>query len=221
MLGWDGLTIRQRASHAHADRDDCGMRLQVGVPVGPEVAILDPATNQPLPPGHSGQIALRGGALFRGYLEGSSSTADRLDADGWFCTGDLGHFDEDGTGALTLDGRSKEVIMRDGQMLSPVEIEAAVLTHPNVSAATVFAVPHTQYQVREPRRYTSRPSGTVLRQHPARPSQHKAKALLICVCEVPWRRGRRSDERVARWAFAGNGGRRAGDEAQHVAVGPA
>jgi len=120
----------------------------VGVPVGPEVAILDPATNQPLPPGRSGQIALRGGALFRGYLDSSSSTDDGLDADGWFRTGDLGHFDEDGAGCLTLDGRSKEVIMRGGEMLSPMEIEAAVLTHPSVLSATVFAVPHTQYQVR-------------------------------------------------------------------------
>jgi acyl-CoA synthetase (AMP-forming)/AMP-acid ligase II len=180
---------RQRGSYAHADRDDRGLRWQVGVPVGPEVAILDQMTNQPLPPGRCGQIALRGGALFRGYLDSSSGTEDHLDANGWFHTGDLGHFDENGTGCLTLDGRSKEVIMRGGEMLSPMEIEAAVLTHPSVLSATVFAVPHTHYQVRPPRCCTAQLSCVVLPQHPTRPSQHKARALLTCLGEEPWSRG--------------------------------
>ena len=60
--------------------------------------------------------------------------------DGWFHTGDLGRFDEDGY--LTITGRIKDLINRGGEKISPAEIENELLKHTAVAEACVFPVPH-------------------------------------------------------------------------------
>lgn len=65
--------------------------------------------------------------------------------DGWFSTGDMGHLDE--SGYLFISGRSKEIINRGGETISPFEIEEAVIQHACVKETLAFSAPHQEYQV--------------------------------------------------------------------------
>jgi cyclohexanecarboxylate-CoA ligase len=98
-----------------------------GKPVeGCEVRVLD------------GEIRVRGPMLCRGYTD-PALTAAAFDADGFFRTGDLGHLRADGHVVLT--GRSKELIIRKGENVSPREIEDLLATHPSVGAVAVIGLP--------------------------------------------------------------------------------
>jgi len=110
----------------------------VGVAVGPEIAILD-GTGNFLPTDEVGEVAIRGANVFAGYADNPKANAESF-TNGWFRTGDLGALDSDGY--LWLKGRLKEMINRGGEKISPIEIENLLLTHPAISQAVVFAVPH-------------------------------------------------------------------------------
>jgi acyl-CoA synthetase (AMP-forming)/AMP-acid ligase II/acyl carrier protein len=110
----------------------------VGRPAGPEVAILD-ADGALVPVGQSGEVAIRGPNVMRGY-EGSSDANRAAFADGWLRTGDQGRFDEEGY--LYITGRLKELINRGGEKIAPREVDEALLAHPAVAEAASFAVPH-------------------------------------------------------------------------------
>lgn len=110
----------------------------VGPPAGPEVAILDEA-GQLLPAEKTGEIAIRGASIMRGY-EGSSVANFRTFTNGWFRTGDQGHLD--GEGYLFITGRLKEIINRGGEKISPHEVDAVLANHPAVEQVSSFAVPH-------------------------------------------------------------------------------
>lgn len=118
-----------------------------GVAVGPELAILNKSTSQPLPFGTEGPICVRGEPCFRGYginhLQSDNPGSSFL-AEGWFDTGDLGYMDSDGY--LYITGRSKEVINRGGEIISPLEVEEAVGSHPSVLACAAFSAPHNVLQ---------------------------------------------------------------------------
>ena len=110
----------------------------VGVAAGAEIAILDDAGWQ-LSSGQRGEIALRGPTITRGYDNDVAATREAF-RDGWFRTGDLGYLDQDGY--LFIVGRVKEVINRGGQKIAPGEVEQALLRHPDVVEAAVYAAPH-------------------------------------------------------------------------------
>jgi oxalate---CoA ligase len=101
--------------------------------------IICGADGGPLPEGQPGEILVRGPELSPGYLDGDGHMQE-LTTNGWFHTGDLGCIDPDGF--LTLTGRSKDIINRGGEKVAPAEVEAAILTHPDVAEAVVFGVPH-------------------------------------------------------------------------------
>lgn len=119
-----------------------------GVPVGPEVAIFDQSNLLTLPPGVEGAICVRGQPCFRGYglnhLEHGSNLSSAFLKDGWFSTGDIGYVDSDGYVFIT--GRSKEVINRGGEIISPVEVEEVVIGHPKIQACVAFSVLHDMLQ---------------------------------------------------------------------------
>lgn len=120
-----------------------------GVPVGPEVCIMDVSTMQPMLCGVEGPICVRGEPCFRGYgkicIDDPNATIpETFLPDGWFNTGDLGYLDHDGY--LYITGRSKEVINRGGEIISPMEVEEAVMSHPDVSTCAAFSVSHNLLQ---------------------------------------------------------------------------
>ncbi|MBV1903158.1 MAG: non-ribosomal peptide synthetase, partial [Marinosulfonomonas sp.] len=110
----------------------------VGSSCGTELAILDTGSGI-IAKGKVGEVAIKGANVFTGY-EGDESANSASFRNGWFITGDRGYLDEDGD--LFLTGRTKDMINRGGEKISPAEVEAAVLYHPSIEQAATFAVPH-------------------------------------------------------------------------------
>ncbi len=108
----------------------------VGIAAGPEVAVLD-ERGQPVPVGTSGEIAIRGANVIAGYAD-PSDNVDAFVGD-WLRSGDRGVLQADG--CISVTGRIKETINRGGETISPQEIDAVLLSHPQVAAAVTFAVP--------------------------------------------------------------------------------
>jgi acyl-CoA synthetase (AMP-forming)/AMP-acid ligase II len=106
-----------------------------------QMGIMDPQGNL-LPPGQEGEIVATGARLMTGYWKREEETAEAL-VDGWLHTGDVGWIDEDGY--LFITGRTKDLIIRGGENISPGEIEAVLEQHPKVEEAAVFGVPDVEW----------------------------------------------------------------------------
>jgi long-chain acyl-CoA synthetase len=110
----------------------------VGLPVfGVEIRCVD-EHDTPVPPGKPGEIVVRGPNVMKGYYENPDATAETKRG-GWFRTGDIGQFDEDGY--LAIVDRKKDIIIRGGFNVYPREIEDVLMTHPSVALAAVIGVP--------------------------------------------------------------------------------
>jgi len=118
-----------------------------GTLVGPAIKISADNCSS-LPVGQQGNILIRGPPCFGGYEGNASATEEAffvIDGQpGWFNTGDVGHLDEQGY--LFISGRSKEIINRGGETISPLEIEEALIQHPLVQEALAFSAPHFEFQ---------------------------------------------------------------------------
>ncbi|GFZ15342.1 AMP-dependent synthetase and ligase family protein [Actinidia rufa] len=113
----------------------------VGRPVGQEMAILDENGVQQ-ETGKSGEVCIRGPNVTKGYKNNpeANKSAFRF---GWFHTGDLGFIDPEGY--LHLVGRIKELINRGGEKISPIEVDAVLLSHLDIAQAVAFGVPDDKY----------------------------------------------------------------------------
>jgi len=111
----------------------------VGLPAGPEMGIMGEG-DQLLSAGETGEIVIRGSNITAGYVNNDEANEAAFTA-GWFRTGDLGRMDSDGYFFLT--GRTKEMINRGGENISPREVDEVLLEHPAVVQAVAFAVPHS------------------------------------------------------------------------------
>ena len=100
---------------------------------GIELRVGD-AAGHPLPLGEVGEIMVRGDLVMPGYWRNATATAETI-RDGWLLTGDMGCLDA--AGYLTLQDRSKDVIISGGQNVYPREVEEALLTHASVSEVAV------------------------------------------------------------------------------------
>ncbi len=80
-----------------------------------------------------------GPACAAGYFKDPEATWQAWTRDGWFKLGDLGKFDEEGN--LAIVGRKKEIIIRGGQNIYPIEIESMLITHPKVSDVAIIGMP--------------------------------------------------------------------------------
>jgi acyl-CoA synthetase (AMP-forming)/AMP-acid ligase II len=132
------ISILSPAQHAEAARSAPGRLRSVGTPRGGlEIAVCDEAGN-PLPPGEIGEVCVRGPVVMRGYWEDADATTDVFRA-GWYHTGDLGTFDDEGF--LYLHDRVKELVISGGANIYPREVENVIVTHDAVRDVAVFGIP--------------------------------------------------------------------------------
>ena len=104
-----------------------------------ETLIVDLATNQPLPIGETGEIWVRGPQVMKGYHKNEAATRAMIDDEHWLHTGDVGYLDDDGY--LYVVDRVKELIKYKGLQVAPAELEAIIISHPDVADAAVIPSP--------------------------------------------------------------------------------
>ncbi|UWQ26220.1 AMP-binding protein [Leisingera aquaemixtae] len=95
-----------------------------------------------LPAGQHGEIMVRGDAVMPGYWDNPEATSKTL-LNGWLMTGDMGVLDADGY--LTLQDRSKDMIITGGSNVYPREVEEVLLMHPQVREVSVVGRPHADW----------------------------------------------------------------------------
>jgi long-chain acyl-CoA synthetase len=112
----------------------------VGVPIfDTEISIQPLGGGSPLPPGERGEVCIRGPQVMRGYAHRPEATAEAIDADGWFHTGDVGVLDEDGY--LAIVDRTKDMLLYKGYNVFPRELEEVLFGVPGVAGAAVVGRP--------------------------------------------------------------------------------
>ncbi len=110
----------------------------VGKSAGPEIALF--RDNKLITVANTvGEIVIRGSNVTKGYKNNNKANKENF-FDGWFKTGDLGKFDEDGF--LFISGRIKEIINKGGEKISPQEVDEALMKHDAVFQAVCFSVKH-------------------------------------------------------------------------------
>ncbi|VFQ64101.1 unnamed protein product [Cuscuta campestris] len=113
----------------------------VGRPVGQEMTILD-ENGRVKEVGVTGEVCIRGPNVTKGYKKNPEANESAFKF-GWFHTGDLGYIDSEGY--LHLVGRIKEMINRGGEKISPIEVDAVLISHPEIAQAVAFGVPDDKY----------------------------------------------------------------------------
>jgi cyclohexanecarboxylate-CoA ligase len=132
-----GMTEMGAVTLTQLDDDDERSITTDGRPLpGVEVCVVGDG-DAPLPVGATGRLLVRSCSSFGGYLHRANLNA--TDAGGWFDTGDLAHLDA--RGYIRISGRSKDVIIRGGENIPVVEIEALLYRHPAIAAAAIVAYP--------------------------------------------------------------------------------
>ena len=134
--GWDALPAR----------DQAGLKARQGVayPVQEEVMVADAGTLEPVPKDGEtmGEVFHRGNIVMKGYLKNPQATEEAF-AGGWFHSGDLGVWHEDGY--VELKDRSKDIIISGGENISSIEVESVLYRHPAVLEAAVTARPDDKW----------------------------------------------------------------------------
>jgi acyl-CoA synthetase (AMP-forming)/AMP-acid ligase II len=144
--------------------------------------VIDAALAE-LPDGQTGELAIRGPNVMRGYYKNPEATAAAFTPDGWLRTGDLGHRDADGFFFVT--GRIKELIIKGGENIAPREIDEALLKHPAVLDAAAVGIPDPHY------------GQEIMACVVLRPGQHADEAALRAFCLTAL--GRYKTPKLFRW----------------------
>uniref|UniRef100_J3MGG0 4-coumarate--CoA ligase n=1 Tax=Oryza brachyantha TaxID=4533 RepID=J3MGG0_ORYBR len=100
-----------------------------------ELKIVDPDTGATLGRNQSGEICIRGEQIMKGYLNDPESTKNTIDKGGWLHTGDIGYVDDNDE--IFIVDRLKEIIKYKGFQVPPAELEALLITHPDIKDAAV------------------------------------------------------------------------------------
>ena len=121
--------------------DDENHRLEAsGFPVlGYEIRIINPETDLDQPPGEPGEMIVRSYCLMLGYYKKPEETAACFDADGWFHTGDMAVWLDDGH--MRFLGRYKDMLKVGGENVDPMETEGLLLEHPEIHQVAVVGLP--------------------------------------------------------------------------------
>jgi len=133
---WDALPAEQQAA--------LKARQGVNYPVMDGLMVGDPETLEPVPrDGQTmGEVFMRGNIVMKGYLKNPEATRAALKG-GWFHTGDLGVWHEDGY--IELKDRSKDIIISGGENISSIEVEGVLYRHPAVAGVAVVARPDAKW----------------------------------------------------------------------------
>jgi fatty-acyl-CoA synthase len=116
---------------------------RLGTPLsGIEVKAIDPETGEEAAPGERGEAWIRGYCTFTRYYKSPEKTAEALDDEGWFHSGDLISIDLDGQ--LMFHGRLRDMLKVGGENVAAVEIETWLQNHEAVKLAQVVGVPHAR-----------------------------------------------------------------------------
>ncbi|MCU1614003.1 MAG: Acyl-CoA synthetase (AMP-forming)/AMP-acid ligase [Frankiales bacterium] len=136
-----GLTeVTMQATGNPAFRSGTRKPGTVGVPIfDTEVTIRPIGGGDPLPPGERGEVCIRGPQVMRGYAHRPEATAEAIDPDGWFHTGDVGILDQDGY--LSIVDRTKDMLLYKGYNVFPRELEEILFGLPGVAGAAVVGRP--------------------------------------------------------------------------------
>ena len=114
---------------------------RLGTPLsGMEVKAIDPETGEEAAPGEKGEAWIRGYSTFTEYYKSPEKTAEALDDEGWFHSGDLISIDPDGQ--LMFHGRLRDMLKVGGENVAAVEIETWLQNHEAVKLAQVVGIPH-------------------------------------------------------------------------------
>ncbi|WP_372352392.1 class I adenylate-forming enzyme family protein [Streptomyces sp. KL116D] len=112
-----------------------------GVVPGTECRLVDLTTRRPVDVWSTGEVQVRGPQVMAGYLDGGHET--RIDADGWFSTGDVGYLDDDG--ALRLVDRLADVFKHDNEIVAPSRVEQIIREDPRVADCIVADWPDAEH----------------------------------------------------------------------------
>jgi fatty-acyl-CoA synthase len=117
---------------------------RLGKPLpGLELRIIAPDTGEEAAIGEHGEVLVRGYSVLEGYHKDAVKTAEAIDRDGWFHTGDIGSLDEHGT--IMFHGRYKDMLKVGGENVAAAEIESLLGRHPAVKLAQVVGIPDAKY----------------------------------------------------------------------------
>ncbi|MDR0565796.1 MAG: AMP-binding protein [Prevotellaceae bacterium] len=108
-----------------------------------EIKIIDPKTGKIVPRGERGELCTRGYSVMLGYWNDSEGTAKVIDRNGWMHSGDVAVMDDEGYVAIV--GRTKDIIIRGGENISPKEIEDFLIKHEGIQDVQVIGVPSEKY----------------------------------------------------------------------------
>lgn len=135
-----GLTETHIGGTACAMDDPLELRMTtVGRPMpGVEIGIRQPEGKHFLPAGEPGEICFKGWCITKGYFDDPEKTAEAIDEDGWFRTGDVGVIGNDG--CVRLIGRIKDMIRVGGENVAAADVEAALLRHDAVKQAVAVGM---------------------------------------------------------------------------------
>ncbi len=140
LSAWGMTEVGVGATRTFLDAPENDRCIESGHPLpGYEFKVIDPETGETLPPSTVGELLVRGYAVMQGYYKRPEATAEAIDDEGWFHTGDVATMRDDGS--IRFMGRYKDMLKVGGENVDPTEVEAFLLEHPAVNKVQVIGVP--------------------------------------------------------------------------------
>lgn len=141
-----GTVAALKGKHLRLERDtQTAVKAKQGrPPFGVELKIIDASGRMQPHDGKSmGELLVRGPWIVDGYFNDAAASAEVIENDGWFHTGDVATLDPDGY--MQITDRRKDVIKSGGEWISSIDLENAAVAHDDVAEAAVIAVPHPRW----------------------------------------------------------------------------
>lgn len=144
MTEMNGVVSQLLPADHHPSVEHSSRLRSAGQPVSDtEARVVEPGTSTPVVSGIDGELQFRGPLRMIGYVDNPTATADAFTDDGFFRSGDIGHFDDDGY--LYITDRSSDIIITGGENVYPVEVENVLDEVVSVAESAVFGVPDEQW----------------------------------------------------------------------------